>query len=57
MEDDVKRQLKNEDFKKNDKAGSQRIECNVTNCTHNCIEDSTCRLNKIQVSPMRYKRK
>lgn len=57
MEDDVKRQLENENFKKRDRTGSQKIDCNVTNCTHNCIEDSTCRLNKIQVSPMRYKRK
>ena len=29
----------------------QKILCNVAHCTHNCIEDSTCRLNKILVSP------
>ncbi len=29
----------------------QKIECNVTSCVHNCIDDSTCRLEKIQVAP------
>lgn len=26
-----------------------RIGCNVSTCAHNCIEDSTCRLDKIKV--------
>ncbi|MCX8074252.1 MAG: DUF1540 domain-containing protein [Clostridia bacterium] len=38
-------------YKKYSGKYSQRIECNVTNCTHNCIDDSTCRLDKIQVAP------
>ena len=29
--------------------GSDRIKCNVTKCVHNCIEDSTCRLDSIVV--------
>lgn len=29
----------------------QKIRCNVVECIHNCIEDSTCRLEKIQVCP------
>ncbi len=29
----------------------QKIECNVAHCAHNCIEDCTCRLDKIQVCP------
>lgn len=28
----------------------QKIQCNVAHCTHNCIDDSTCRLDKILVS-------
>ncbi len=27
-----------------------RINCNVSTCTHNSLEDSTCRLNEINVS-------
>lgn len=30
---------------------SQKIGCNVNECTHNCIEDATCKLDKIQVTP------
>lgn len=26
-----------------------KILCNVTKCVHNCIEDSTCRLDSIKV--------
>lgn len=29
----------------------QKIKCNVAECLHNCIEDSSCRLEKIQVCP------
>lgn len=29
----------------------QKIQCNVAHCTHNCIDDCTCRLDKILVSP------
>jgi len=29
----------------------QKISCNVNECAHNCIEDSTCRLEKIHVTP------
>lgn len=27
----------------------QKIECNVTKCAHNCIDDCTCRLDSIKV--------
>lgn len=26
-----------------------KIKCNVTKCAHNCIDDSTCRLDSIMV--------
>ncbi|MEG1009861.1 MAG: DUF1540 domain-containing protein [Clostridia bacterium] len=29
----------------------QKIDCNVINCTHNCIDDCTCKLEEIQVCP------
>ena len=32
-----------------EKYNNQKIMCNVTNCLHNCIENSTCRLDKIKV--------
>ncbi|CCZ56229.1 unknown [Clostridium sp. CAG:1219] len=35
------------DKEKND----QKIKCNVSECVHNCIEDCSCRLEKIQVCP------
>jgi len=28
----------------------QKIRCTVTECSHNCLEDSTCRLDEILVS-------
>lgn len=28
----------------------QKIKCTVTECAHNCLEDSTCRLDEILVS-------
>lgn len=30
--------------------GSQKIMCGVTDCIHNCIDDSTCRLESIKVN-------
>jgi len=35
----------------NKNPGDQKIKCNVSDCTHNCIENSTCRLEEIQVCP------
>lgn len=29
----------------------QKIKCTVAECLHNCIEDCSCRLEKIQVCP------
>ena len=29
----------------------QKIECNVSSCAHNCLEDCTCRLDRIKVRP------
>ena len=29
----------------------QKIECSVSSCAHNCLEDSTCRLDRIMVKP------
>lgn len=29
----------------------QKIECNVVQCTHNSVEDCTCRLDAIKVCP------
>lgn len=31
----------------------QKIKCSVADCTHNCLEDSTCRLECIKVSVMK----
>lgn len=33
----------------------QKIQCTVSDCAHNCLEDSTCRLEKIQVCPCGHK--
>ena len=33
--------------------GEQKIKCNVNDCTYNCLEDSTCRLEQILVCPCR----
>lgn len=30
----------------------QKIKCGVTDCMHNCIDDSTCRLECIKVNVM-----
>ncbi|MDD3303868.1 MAG: DUF1540 domain-containing protein [Clostridia bacterium] len=42
---------------KSDKKGSQKIMCGVTDCAHNCIDDSTCRLEAIKVNVMQDNRK
>lgn len=31
------------------KGNGQKINCNVSECTFNCLEDSTCRLDSIKV--------
>ncbi len=31
------------------KENDLKIECNVVDCVHNCIENCTCRLDKIRV--------
>ena len=31
-------------------SGNQKIKCGVTDCIHNCIDDSTCRLDSIKVN-------
>lgn len=33
----------------NKNEGHQKIKCTVSDCTHNCIQDSTCRLEEISV--------
>ncbi|MEG2310563.1 MAG: hypothetical protein RSB76_01085 [Clostridia bacterium] len=41
-------------FEEQDKTlniGTQKIECSVVECQHNCIETSTCKLNIIRVCP------
>ena len=35
---------------KNSEQGNQKIKCGVTDCVHNCIENSTCRLDSIKVN-------
>lgn len=35
----------------------QKIKCNVTDCLHNCIDDSSCRLDCIKVGIMSNKTK
>lgn len=42
---------------KKDNEYDARIKCNVTDCVHNCIYDSTCRLNSIKVGIMNEKNK
>ncbi len=34
--------------------GGQKIKCDVTECTHNCIQDSTCMLDEIFVCNCSY---
>lgn len=36
---------------KDNNYSNQKIKCNVGECVHNCIQDCTCRLEKIQVCP------
>lgn len=45
LEETIKR--KNEEM---DKGIGQKIKCGVTDCIHNCIDDSTCRLECITVN-------
>ena len=45
LEETLKR--KNEELSK---GIGQKIKCGVTDCMHNCIEDSTCRLECITVN-------
>ena len=33
------------------KCGHQKIRCSVASCTHNCVDDCTCMLDKIMVCP------
>lgn len=35
--------------KKENKKVSPKIQCNVVDCMHNCVENCTCRLDTIQV--------
>lgn len=37
-----------------DSKGSQKIKCDVADCTHNCIKDSTCMLDEIEVCNCSY---
>ena len=37
-----------------DKKSYQKIKCDVVDCTHNCIKDSTCMLDEIQVCNCSY---
>ena len=34
--------------------GGQKIKCDVVECTHNCIKDSTCMLDEISVCNCSY---
>ena len=34
--------------------GGQKIKCDVAECSHNCIKDSTCMLNEISVCNCSY---
>lgn len=43
--------MKNQESKQTQQSGNQKIGCNVTSCMHNCIDDSTCRLDQINVTP------
>lgn len=43
--------MKNQPNQKNQQTGMQKIGCNVTSCAHNCIDDCTCKLDQIRVSP------
>ena len=51
MSDKRKEQI-NQKNEETNKGIGQKIKCNVSECTHNCIEDSTCRLECIKVGVM-----
>ena len=36
-------------MEKKEVKGGQKIKCDVVECTHNCIKDSTCMLDEISV--------
>lgn len=36
--------------KDNEFEGNLKINCNVSTCAHNCVEDSTCLLKEINVA-------
>lgn len=36
------------------RVGYQKIKCTVADCTHNCIQDSTCLLDEIAVCNCRH---
>jgi hypothetical protein len=44
---DIKKEYNN----KNNYEYSQKIGCNVVSCAHNSVENSTCRLENIKVTP------
>lgn len=41
----------------NNIVGTQKIVCGVTDCIHNCMSDSTCRLDSIKVNVIEDKKK
>ena len=51
MDNDLKKEI-DEKNKQTDIGIGQKIKCNVTDCMHNCIDDSTCRLESIKVGIM-----
>lgn len=55
MHDKKNQNKENQDQKlqHQEESGSQKIGCNVTNCAHNNIDDCTCKLDQIRVSPCR----
>ena len=41
-------------MEKKEVKGGQKIKCHVAECVHNCIKDSTCRLDEISVCNCSY---
>lgn len=35
----------------------QKIKCSVSSCTHNCVEDCTCRLEDVEICPCIHQKK
>lgn len=48
----MKDKQKNKNQESSNQGIGQKINCNVSDCTHNCIDDSTCRLESIKVGVM-----